>query len=99
MCDLDNLSPFNHANNHVLGDELLRLVAAVLTSSTATHRGHRWGHHRYQIGGHDFFIRLPGADAQTAIQLADDARVKIKRLASVLGASVYEYQGVPAPLT
>ena len=99
MCDLDNLSPFNHANDHVLGDELLRLVAAVLTFSTETDRGRGWEQRCYRMGGDDFFIRLPGADAQTAVQLADDARVKIKRLPSVLGASVYDYQGVPAPLT
>ena len=27
LCDIDHMLPFNHANDHVLGDELLRLIA------------------------------------------------------------------------
>ena len=96
FCDLDNMAAFNHANGHALGDELLRLVAAVLKS-----RADAWGASRpwgcYRFGGDKFLIRLPGVSAESALELAEDARLKIKRLPVVLEAAEYEHAGEGQP--
>jgi len=90
ICDLDNMYAFNHANTHVLGDELLRLVAAVLTSRTSRGWAEPFGRGAYRLGGDEFLIRLPDMDEATAVSLAEDAREKLKRLPDALGAATTE---------
>jgi diguanylate cyclase len=83
-CDLDNMRGANDTNGHVLGDELLRLVAGVLTSRTPSTQP--YGRDVYRLGGDEFLIRLPGVDEATAAALAQDAREKVRRLPEALGA-------------
>lgn len=87
LCDLDHMHEFNHANTHVLGDELLRLVASVLASRTSLNWSEPYGRCVYRLGGDEFLIRLPGVDADTAVALAEDARQKLRRLPMALGAA------------
>jgi diguanylate cyclase (GGDEF)-like protein len=85
-CDLDNMRGVNHTNGHVLGDELLRLVAGVLTSRTPPGGMRPYGQGVYRMGGDEFLIRLPGVDEATAAALAQDAREKVRQLPDALGA-------------
>jgi GGDEF domain-containing protein len=79
LCDIDNMHPFDHANNHALGDDLLCLVAAVLASRTGW--PYAYGRNCHRFGGDEFLIRLPGKDAQTAAVPAPAASSAIPAVA------------------
>lgn len=86
FCDLDHFKSFNQMNAFSRGDELLTLVAAIL-SSLSEHPWRGYGRDAYRIGGDEFMILLPGKNLQTARDLAEEARLKIRELPTVLGAT------------
>jgi diguanylate cyclase (GGDEF)-like protein len=70
QCDCHGLKQINDTHGHTVGDELLRRVAAVLTSSVRTHDLVA------RIGGDEFAILLEGDE--------DAARVIVERIEAAL---------------
>ena len=68
LLDIDHFKRFNDAHGHVMGDNVLRLVAQVLTS----HIKGRDLAARY--GGEEYAIILVGADVQAAMTVAEQIR-------------------------
>ena len=70
QCDCHGLKQINDTHGHIVGDELLRRVAAVLTSSVRTHDLVA------RIGGDEFAILLEGDE--------DTAHVIVERIEAAL---------------
>jgi diguanylate cyclase (GGDEF)-like protein len=68
MLDLDHFKAINDAYGHVYGDQVLLAVANALRTSI---RGHDTA---ARMGGEEFAILLPDADADTACEVAERAR-------------------------
>jgi len=73
LLDIDHFKAFNDTYGHTLGDNVLRLVARVLTEHT---KG-RDTAARY--GGEEFAIILPGADLHGGIAVAEQVRQILER--------------------
>jgi diguanylate cyclase (GGDEF)-like protein len=72
--DLDNFKPINDTHGHPYGDGILRAVGAALADSLrATDTAAR-------VGGEEFALILPGADAETSFAVAERAREKIAQI-------------------
>ncbi len=65
MLDLDNFKSVNSAHGHAAGDELLRAIAAELAASTRT------GDCIARVGGDEFAVVLPAADAESARRVSE----------------------------
>lgn len=74
MIDIDNFKQFNDRYGHGEGDSCLRRVAAALAAST------RGGDIVARIGGEEFAVLMPGADANVATDVANRLRVTIENL-------------------
>jgi len=64
LVDLDKLKEVNDSHGHAAGDAALRAVAVVLAGEV------RGGDLVARLGGDEFGVLLPGADADTAIRVA-----------------------------
>ena len=74
MLDLDHLRLVNNRHGHLMGDELIVAVAKVL-SDCVTDRGVAG-----RFGGEEFCLVLPGATAEQATQVAEEARKAVAAL-------------------
>ena len=77
--DVDHFKQINDAYGHAVGDEVLRHIAAQLSSRL------RSTDFVARYGGEEFAMLLPGADAQAALQLAEQIRQSIAETAFSLG--------------
>jgi diguanylate cyclase (GGDEF)-like protein len=64
-CDIDHFKRVNDTHGHALGDEVLREFAQLLADSF--HQGELVG----RLGGEEFVVVLPGADAAGALREAE----------------------------
>jgi diguanylate cyclase (GGDEF)-like protein/putative nucleotidyltransferase with HDIG domain len=72
MIDVDNFKLFNDAHGHVVGDQVLREVARILTTTL------RRSDIIARYGGDEFIAALPDTDAEAAVQLAERVRMALK---------------------
>jgi diguanylate cyclase (GGDEF)-like protein len=72
--DIDHFKQINDVHGHAVGDAVLRDVAYAMRSSLRTFEL------LYRLGGEEFLLLLPGADAETAIRLAETLRAAIEDL-------------------
>ena len=68
LCDLDRFKNVNDEHGHLAGDDVLRMVAMLLSSAT------RAGDAVVRYGGEEFLLVLPGADLANAAIVAERAR-------------------------
>ncbi|MFW5450084.1 MAG: EAL domain-containing protein [Methylophagaceae bacterium] len=83
MVDIDHFKKVNDNYGHAVGDEVIKLLADILHSSTREHDVVG----RY--GGEEFCIVLPGLNVNSAIAIAERIRLKIKDES----ARIYEESG------
>jgi diguanylate cyclase (GGDEF)-like protein len=76
MCDLDCFKLYNDTYGHALGDQCLQAVATTLNRVFA-----RAGELVARIGGEEFAVLLPGADALAARTAAEWLRQELAELA------------------
>jgi len=69
ICDIDHFKTYNDHYGHPAGDTCLQRVSDALR--TVFQRG---GDLIARIGGEEFAVLLPGADAQNALRLAEEMR-------------------------
>lgn len=74
LLDVDHFKRFNDQHGHLLGDEVLKAVGAVLAA------GARKGDLPARFGGEEFCVILPNADAQGAMLVARRLRIAIERM-------------------
>jgi diguanylate cyclase (GGDEF)-like protein len=72
MIDLDHFKRFNDRHGHLVGDEALIRLAGALTAAA------RDGDHVARVGGEEFLMALPGADAGAAQACADDVMRRLR---------------------
>jgi diguanylate cyclase (GGDEF)-like protein len=75
LADIDHFKRLNDAAGHQAGDDCLKLVAAELAKA-----GRRATDLAARFGGEEFALILPGTDPLQAAQLAESARLAVKRL-------------------
>ncbi len=71
VCDLDHFKAVNDTHGHAVGDAVLRDVAYSLRKRL------RAFDLAYRLGGEEFLVLLPGADARQSASLAEDLRKTI----------------------
>jgi diguanylate cyclase len=71
MIDIDHFKNFNDTHGHLIGDQVLRLVAKVLQDSV------REGDLAARFGGEELVAVLPGADLSTCKEVAERVRRRI----------------------
>lgn len=74
LCDVDFFKAYNDRYGHLAGDDVLRRVAAAISS------GLRGGDAAYRYGGEEFLIVLPEQDAQDAAATTDRLRQAVEDL-------------------
>lgn len=74
LCDVDFFKAYNDRYGHLAGDDVLRRVAATISS------GLRTGDTAYRYGGEEFLMVLPEQDAQAAATTADRLRRAVEGL-------------------
>ncbi len=72
MGDLDNFKKVNDDFGHLVGDEILKLLAAVLGENV------RGGDSLARYGGEEFAIILPGAELEDAKRLTERVRSQLE---------------------
>ena len=72
MLDLDLFKAYNDDFGHQAGDELLQTLSHTLTATL------RDGDVAYRLGGEEFVVLLPGADALRAVAIAERLRVAVE---------------------
>jgi len=73
ICDIDHFKKFNDNHGHLLGDQVLKVVANRLSQYDVNAS-------TYRFGGEEFAIIVKEGGNDAAAKLADDLRVKIERL-------------------
>ena len=71
MIDIDHFKQFNDTHGHVLGDQILRLVARTMTRLV------RDEDIPARYGGEEFTVVLPGATLDKAVEIADTIRLNV----------------------
>ncbi len=71
MIDIDHFKKFNDTHGHLIGDQVLRLVAKVLRDNV------REGDLAARFGGEELAAVLPGADLSTCKEVAERVRNRI----------------------
>ena len=74
MLDIDHFKQFNDLSGHDAGDALLKELGSLLKSSF------RGGDIACRYGGEEFFIVLPGANMQNAVDRAEALRKSVKEM-------------------
>jgi two-component system chemotaxis response regulator CheY len=74
LCDVDFFKAYNDRYGHLAGDDVLRRVAAAISS------GLRGGDAAYRYGGEEFLIVLPEQDAEDADATTDRLRRAVEDL-------------------
>ena len=74
LCDVDFFKAYNDRYGHLAGDDVLRRVAATISS------GLRTGDTAYRYGGEEFLVVLPEQDAETAAATTDRLRGAVEAL-------------------
>jgi two-component system cell cycle response regulator len=74
VCDVDFFKAYNDRYGHLAGDDVLRRVAATISS------GLRNGDSAYRYGGEEFLIVLPEQNAEAAANTADRLRRAVEDL-------------------
>ena len=104
MVDIDHFKLVNDNYGHGVGDEVIKMLASVLLSST------RDEDIVSRYGGEEFCIILPGIDIAEAVSIAERIRLKIKKdsvanfeagphiTASLGVSSIYDHAKDPAEL-
>lgn len=75
VIDIDHFKRFNDQHGHHVGDEVLRVVGTELALCAQ-----RAGDLAVRLGGEEFVVLLPGADASSAMVLADQLLTKVRTL-------------------
>jgi diguanylate cyclase (GGDEF)-like protein len=71
MVDVDHFKRCNDTHGHEVGDQVLRMVAAVLARVTVGARAFRYG-------GEEFAVLFPGRDLEACLPLLDAARAAVE---------------------
>jgi diguanylate cyclase (GGDEF)-like protein/putative nucleotidyltransferase with HDIG domain len=74
FCDIDYFKQLNDRFGHLVGDDVLRKVSRILTSSI------RRGDVAARYGGDEFCVLLRGADIDTALEVAERVRERVAEL-------------------
>ncbi|MDQ3317198.1 MAG: diguanylate cyclase [Actinomycetota bacterium] len=74
LCDVDFFKAYNDRYGHLAGDDVLRRVAATISS------GLRGGDAAYRYGGEEFLMVLPEQDAKSATAITDRLRQAVEDL-------------------
>jgi diguanylate cyclase len=74
MLDVDNFKTVNDSQGHVIGDEVLRLVAACLLQEVAD------GGLVARLGGDEFAMLLPSNDLRAAASTANQLRHRVRAM-------------------
>ena len=74
LCDVDFFKAYNDRYGHLAGDDVLRQVAATISS------GLRTGDTAYRYGGEEFLVVLPEQDAEAAAAITDRLRQAVENL-------------------
>ncbi|HEV2743773.1 MAG TPA: diguanylate cyclase, partial [Rubrobacter sp.] len=74
VCDVDFFKAYNDRYGHLAGDDVLRRVAATISSAL------RNGDSAYRYGGEEFLIVLPEQNAEAAAHTADRLRRAVEEL-------------------
>ena len=74
LCDVDFFKAYNDRYGHLAGDDVLRRVAATISS------GLRIGDTTYRYGGEEFLVVLPEQDADAATAITDRLRLAVADL-------------------
>jgi diguanylate cyclase (GGDEF)-like protein len=72
LCDVDHFKRYNDTYGHAMGDECLKAVAGVIRQTFA-----RAGELPARVGGEEFAVLLPAADAAQAREAAERLRVAL----------------------
>jgi GGDEF domain-containing protein len=83
MADLDHFKAVNDTYGHGVGDQILKMAAAVLRQA----RGAR----AYRYGGEEFTLLFAGLDAETAMERAEAVRLEVE-------ASRFKLRGRDRPM-
>jgi diguanylate cyclase (GGDEF)-like protein len=75
--DLDHFKAINDRLGHDAGDGALQVIAAVIRQELRDHD------EVGRFGGEEFVVALPGADAGTAMQVAERIRQRLEQLATL----------------
>jgi len=73
ICDIDHFKVFNDTHGHLLGDQVLKVVANRLSQYDVDAL-------TYRFGGEEFAILVQQGGTTVAAKLADELRLKIERL-------------------
>jgi len=73
IIDIDHFKKLNDTYGHPYGDEVLKLVAEIISKSIR-----RPGDIAARWGGEEFILMLPGADSEAAVNIAEKIRQKIE---------------------
>jgi two-component system cell cycle response regulator len=71
LIDIDHFKQINDKHSHEVGDLVLRAIADVITQTGAAHGPTSFG---ARMGGEEFLLVLPGADADAAFACAEKLR-------------------------
>ena len=74
LVDIDHFKQINDRYSHEVGDLVLRAIAGVITRTGAAHGAASFG---VRLGGEEFLLVLPGADAEGAFACAEKLRLGI----------------------
>jgi diguanylate cyclase (GGDEF)-like protein len=88
VLDLDHFKTVNDSAGHDAGDEVLRLVAAVLTEHSRT------VDLPARLGGEEFALILPDTDAEGGVLVAERLRLEVQRRTKRGGPGVTVSLGV-----
>jgi diguanylate cyclase (GGDEF)-like protein len=77
ILDLDDFKKVNDAHGHIIGDEVLKKLAATMQTRI------RASDYLYRYGGDEFLILANNSDAKTAHTLAEDIRQLISQESSI----------------
>ena len=84
LMDLDKFKRVNDGLGHVVGDEVIKMTASILTSSV------RESDRIYRYGGEEFLVLLPDTLPEKAVRLAERLLIRFRECA---------FPGVPWPIT
>jgi diguanylate cyclase (GGDEF)-like protein len=90
VADIDHFKQVNDRFGHEQGDAVLRAVAQVIRSQLRTFD------HAFRLGGEEFLILLPGADADGTALLAERIRHAVAACPNTLAAPVTLSCGIAA---